>query len=196
MYMLPPLYADFWYPLMGLVLCFVLLFCMTDSARKNSRLRMRNVCCLLRQLVCNSRLVSFHPSRYSVLPSLRFSIPTDPRRSPISRRAGRVSWTERNGEKSRNEGETHVSSVTLPRSVNSYWSAVFLMCSVGRLPQWGGGGRRAHSKANTQRAGVIEISPPCFLCHVPPLSSISLSRAVDWSSSSCCLGLCHYPLCH
>lgn len=101
---LPPLYADFWYLLMGLVLCFVLIFCMTGSARKNSRLRMRNVCCLLRQLVSNSRLVSFHPSRYSVLPSLRFSIPTDPRCGPISRRAGPVSWTERNGERSRNGG--------------------------------------------------------------------------------------------
>lgn len=175
----------------------ILFFCMSGSAGKNSRLRKRNVCCLLRQLFSNSRLVSFHPSRYSVFPSLRFSISTDPRRAPISLRAGPVSRTERNGERSRSGGrEGHVSGVTLPRSVNSYWSTVFLMCGVGRLPQRGGGGRRAHGQANTQRANVIEISLPCFLRHVPPLASISLSQAVDWSSSSCCLGLCHYPLCH
>lgn len=191
MWFLLPLYADFWYLLMGLVLFYFFAWPVVPGKTADWKWGM----CV----VCSGSLlvtpVSFHFTPLVILSFLPYvsQFPLTPGAFPS---AGECRGHREMEKEAGMEGETHVSGVTLPRSVNSYWSAVFLMCSMGRLPQRGGGSRHAHGKANTQRAGVIEISLPCFLCHVPPLSSISLSRAVDWSSSSCCLGLCHYPLCH
>ncbi len=120
--------------------------------------------------------VSFHFTPLVILSFLPYvsQFPLTPGVVPSAGEPGQCRGQREMEKEAGMDGETHVSGVTLPRSVNSYWSAVFLMCSVGRLPQRGGGGRRAHGKANTQRADVIEILLPCFLHHVPPLSSISL----------------------
>lgn len=134
------MFSDLWTPLHEDLIYFY-VFVVVVCRRKNSRLGVRNVCCLLGQLVSESRLVSFHPSPHSVHPSRRSSIPTDPRHQEPMRQTSatvREGWRKR-ARRRIGYGAWDASSVTLLKSVNSYRSAVFLMCGVGWQPQRGGG---------------------------------------------------------